>query len=68
MVILVLSAKRIGLDVSEMDCGRSLIYNLKKARGRSMEPCGTPSQTGSHLEKYCLGLLSVVTLWNLFFK
>jgi len=27
MVILVLSAKRIGLYVSEMDCGRSLIYN-----------------------------------------
>jgi hypothetical protein len=30
MVILVLSAKRIGLDESEMDFGRSLIYNKKK--------------------------------------
>ena len=39
MVILVLSAKRIGLDISEMDCGRSLIYiKKKKSKGPSMEP------------------------------
>jgi len=24
-----------------------------------MEPCGTQSLTDSHLEKYCLGLLSI---------
>jgi len=31
MVMLVSSAKVIGLDVYEMDFGRSLIYNKKKA-------------------------------------
>ena len=65
MVILVLLAKRTGLDVSRMDFGRSLIYS-KKSKGLTMESCGTPSLTGSHLEKYCLGLLSIITLWNLF--
>jgi hypothetical protein len=53
MVMLASSAKRIVLDVSKMDCGRSLIYN-KKSKGRSMEPCGTLSLTGCHLEKYSL--------------
>jgi hypothetical protein len=46
MVILVSLAKRIGFDVYEMDCGRSLIYSKKKGKGPSMEPCGTPSLTG----------------------
>ena len=67
MVIFVLSAKQIRLDVSKMDFGRSLLY-IKGGGGPSMDPCGTPSLTGSHLEKYCLGLLSIITLWNLFFK
>ena len=48
MVILVSSAKRIGLDVSEMDFGRSLIY-YKKSKGPSMEPCGTPSLTAFYV-------------------
>ena len=34
MVMLVSSAKGIGLDVSEMDFGRSLMYNKKKAGDR----------------------------------
>jgi len=34
MVILVLLAKWIGLDVSEMDFGRSLIYSFKKKKKR----------------------------------
>jgi len=41
---------------------------LKNSKGTSMEPCGTLSLTGSHLEKYCLGLLSIIAVWKLFFK
>ena len=48
MVILVSSAKRIGLDVSEMDFGRSVIY-YKKSKGPSMEPCGTPTLTAFYV-------------------
>ena len=60
-------SKRIGLDISEINSGISLIYN-KKSKGPCMEPCGTPSLTDSHLKKCSLGLLSIITLWNLFFK
>jgi hypothetical protein len=67
MVKLVSSVKRIGLDVSEMDFGVSLIQN-KKSRRLSMEPGGAPSLTGSHLENYCLSLLSIITLLKLVFK
>jgi hypothetical protein len=67
MVMLVSSAKGIGLGVCEMDFGRSLMYS-KKSKRPSMELCGTPSLTGFHLEKYWFGLLSIITLWNLFFK
>jgi hypothetical protein len=48
MVILVLLAKRIGLEVSKMDFGRSLIY-CKKSKGPSMEPGGTPSLTAFYV-------------------
>jgi len=67
MVILVSSAKGIGLDASKMDFGISLIQN-KKSKEPSMEPGGAPSLNGSHLENHCLSLLSIITLWKLFFK
>ena len=46
----------IGLDVSKMDFGISLIQ-YKKSKGPSMEPDGAPSLTGSHLENYCFSFI-----------
>ena len=59
--MLVLSANKIGWDISDTNVGRSTIYS-KKNNSPSTEPCGTPCLTGSHLEKYFTVLLFNTTL------
>jgi hypothetical protein len=48
-MILVSAAKRIGLDIEFIVAGRSLIF-LRKSKGPSTEPCGTPRFTIPHSE------------------
>jgi hypothetical protein len=48
-MILVSSAKRIGLDIEFIVAGRSLIY-MRKSKGPRTEPCGTPGFTILHSE------------------
>jgi len=43
-------------------------YTVEKNNSPSVEPCGTPCLTGSHLEKYFTELLFNTTLWYLLFK
>ena len=50
IIMLVSSASKIGLDISNIIFGRTLMYK-RKNNGSSTEPCGTPYSTGSHLEK-----------------
>jgi hypothetical protein len=49
-----------------MDEENHVLWLQKERKGLSMEPGGAPSLTGSHLENYCLSLLSIITLWNFF--
>ena len=56
IIMLVLSANKIGLDISDIIFWRSLIYS-RKNNGPSIELCGTPHLTGSHLKN---------TSWNYF--
>ena len=41
------SSAYIRADEWLSECGRSLMYKLKRG-GPSMEPCGTPEETGNH--------------------
>jgi hypothetical protein len=59
--MLVLSANKLGLDISDRNAGRSIIYSRKNNSPR-IEPCGTLCLTGYHLEKYFMELLFNTTL------
>jgi hypothetical protein len=61
IIMLVLSAHKIGLDISDINVGRSIIYS-RKNNSPSIEPYGTPCLTGYHLEKYFMELLFNTTL------
>jgi hypothetical protein len=62
MIILVSSANSIGLDISDIVFGKSLIYKIKN-NGPRIEPCGTPYFTSSHQEEILFRLLSfIITL------
>jgi hypothetical protein len=49
IIILVSSAKRIGLAEMAMDFGRSFIYDIKN-NGPRIDPWGTPYIISSHSE------------------
>ena len=40
IIMLVLSANKIGLDISDINVGRSITYS-RKNNSPSIEPCGT---------------------------
>jgi hypothetical protein len=46
-IMLVSSANNVGLDISDIGFGKSLIYK-RKNKGPRTEPCGTPYFTSSH--------------------
>jgi hypothetical protein len=50
IIMLVSSANNVGLDISDIVFGKSLIYKRKNNRPRT-EPCGTPYFTSSHWEE-----------------
>jgi hypothetical protein len=51
IIRLVSSAYKTGLETSDITLGISLMYKVK-SKGPSMDPWGTPTVTGSHLEQY----------------
>jgi len=61
MIMLVLSPNKIGLDISDINVGRSIIYS-RKNKSPSTEPYGNLCLTGYHLEKYFMELLFNTTL------
>jgi hypothetical protein len=60
IIIFVSLANKIGLDISDIIFGRTLM--CKKKSGLSIEPCETPYLIGSHLEKYLMELFFNKTL------
>jgi hypothetical protein len=61
IMMLVSPANKIGLNISDINFGRSIIYS-RKNNSPSIEPYGTPCLTGYHLEEYFIELLFNTTL------
>jgi hypothetical protein len=61
IIMLVSSANKIGLDISDTTFGSSSVYK-RKNNGPCIEPCGTPCLAGSHLETYIMELFFNRTL------
>jgi hypothetical protein len=59
IIILVSSAKRIGLDLLVTVLGKSFIYN-KNSKGPKIDPWGTPFLTFPHSE--CVNHNSLVSI------
>jgi hypothetical protein len=51
IIMLVSSANNVGLDISDIVFGKSLIYK-RKNNGPRTEPCGTPYFISSHWEEH----------------
>jgi hypothetical protein len=59
MIILVSPANNVGLDISDIVLGKSLM-NKRKNNGPRIEPCGNPYFSSTHREEILFRLLPFI--------